>query len=206
MKTTFNIKILLFCLFTILTVNMEAQNASKIQKTRPARNIHPPRPARPIHPPHVKPIPSHIIYPNHRHYFPPYRHRVVYHFPHRPRVYYHHGHPYHFYNGYFWRPNRNRFIFSVPPFGLRINFLPTGYHKVFIGPDVYFYFKGTFYKKYGEEYEVIKAPYNAVVYELPEEATEVYIGGKRFYEYNHVLYKVVRTPEGKVFKVVNYVN
>ncbi|WP_196889155.1 DUF6515 family protein [Aureivirga sp. CE67] len=218
MKATLNFKIILFVFLATLTFNTNAQNESKIERSRPAkpirpphvrpaRPIHPPhtRPARPIHPPHVKPIPAHVVFPSHHHYIPPYRHHVRHYFPHRPVIYYHHGHPYHFYDGRYWRPNRNRFIFSAPPFGLRINLLPIGFQTVIVGTDSYFYFKGTFYKRLGNQYEVIHAPYNAVVYELPEEAVVVNINGKKYYEYNHVLYKVVTTPRGKAFKVVNYV-
>ena len=214
MKIRTYIKAILLALFVFCMPTVEAQKASKIHGATVEKHYRPIRPA-------GRSIPSHRVFPSHDHhhfhphphfrphphphFFPPYRHRVRPYFPHRPIVYYHHHNPYHFYNGHFWRPNRNRFIFSAPPFGIQINCLPKRYARVFVGSNLFFYYKGTFYKQYGKKYGVVKAPTSAIVYELPEEATEVTVNGKKLYEYNHVLYKVITTPQGKAFKVVNYV-
>src|SRR5689334_6932382 len=56
------------------------------------------------------------------------------------------GYSYRYQHGYFYRPYGSVFRVSVPPFGIRIATLPPGYHRVYAGPNPYYYYNGVYYR------------------------------------------------------------
>lgn len=119
----------------------------------------------------------------------------------------HNGVRLHYNSGLYYRYNRGRYIVVTPPIGIRIGVLPVGHTVIMIGGYRYYYYQGCYYTyiETTQEYEVIEAPQDAIVYTLPEDTEEVIIDGKTYFESNSVLYKVVVTPEGKAFQVVSVI-
>ena len=110
---------------------------------------------------------------------------------------------YHYTNGKYYRFVGGRYVVATPPRHLRVKALPVGFVRVLVGPKPYFYHGGVYYVKAldTEEYEIVEAPQDAIVYILPEDAEELSIDGERYFESYGTLYKVVTTPDGKAFKV-----
>ncbi len=107
-------------------------------------------------------------------------------------------------NGRYYKHLRGKYILVSPPRGLRVKVLPVGFITIVIRGRNYYHYEGVYYRKNLElnEYEVVEAPEDIIVYTLPEDTEEVEIDGKIYYESYGTLYKVVVTPEGKAFKVV----
>ena len=59
-----------------------------------------------------------------------------------------------------------------------------------------------YYRQYEREYKVVVPPVGAEVPSLPEEAQEVTVNGKVFYEYKGVYYQASQNDEGKTVYVI----
>lgn len=73
--------------------------------------------------------------------------------------------PYFYHNGRFYRPWRGRYYHYIPPIGARLRFLPYGFWNFNIGPALYFYGGGVYYRYLPGEnmYVVVPRPQNAPV-------------------------------------------
>ncbi len=71
--------------------------------------------------------------------------------------------PYFFHNGYFYRGWRGRYYMYRPPLGARLPFLPYGFWNFRIGPAMYFYGGGVYYRYIPSEnmYVVVPRPNQA---------------------------------------------
>ena len=118
----------------------------------------------------------------------------------------HRNQPYHFHNGYYYRPYANQYIITRPPVGIRISILPPGYRRIAFGSSVYYYSTGSFYVANGNQYVVAAPPIGIVVNSLPDEAEEVTLNNESLYEFNGVLYKKVTTPEGTAYEVAGEID
>jgi hypothetical protein len=89
-------------------------------------------------------------------------------------------------------------------FGLRIGALPFGFSTIYIGPHLFYYYDGTYYRPYGDnEYEVTAPPLGAKVPELPRNSKVTVIDGQKYYESNGTYYKEEITDSNDVlYKVV----
>lgn len=101
------------------------------------------------------------------------------------------GIPYRYQQGYFYRPYGSAFRVSVPPIGIHVGVLPTGYRRMYIGPDPYYFYDGTYYRNLpsSDEYEVVAPPLGAVVASLPPGAKVTVIDGQKYYEDNGTFYQ-----------------
>ena len=66
----------------------------------------------------------------------------------------------------------------------------------------YYYFRCTYYVDCDDYYEVVDAPEDAIVYDLPEGYEEVVIDGVKYYKYEDVLYKPVYISGELAYRVV----
>ncbi|MBK6635251.1 MAG: hypothetical protein IPG38_13930 [Chitinophagaceae bacterium] len=55
------------------------------------------------------------------------------------------------------------YVHYGPVFGVRVNVLPYGYNRIFVGPDPYYYNNGIYYRPYNNQYEVVAPPLHATV-------------------------------------------
>ncbi|MFH1320217.1 MAG: DUF6515 family protein [Bacteroidota bacterium] len=112
----------------------------------------------------------------------------------------------HYHTGIFYKPKgAASFVVVRPPMGIRIKVLPPEHRKIVIGPAVYFYYYGTFYKKTpnSDEYEVIDAPVGAEVDALPDGYETKTIDSEEYYELDDVYYKPKENEEGEmIYEVV----
>jgi Family of unknown function (DUF6515) len=78
-----------------------------------------------------------------------------------------------------------------PRFGVRINVLPVGYSRVYVGPNPYYYNSGVYYRPYssGGGYEVTAPPLGAVVSQLPSDAKVTVIDGQKYYQVGGTFYQ-----------------
>ncbi|HMK05758.1 MAG TPA: DUF6515 family protein [Ferruginibacter sp.] len=78
-----------------------------------------------------------------------------------------------------------------PRFGVRINVLPVGYSRIYVGPSPYYYNSGVYYRPYsnGGGYEVIAPPLGAVVAQLPSDAKVTVIDGQKYYQVGGTFYQ-----------------
>ncbi|WP_103072181.1 DUF6515 family protein [Aquimarina sediminis] len=146
------------------------------------------------------------------HYRYPRHHRVVRTLPrHHMRVMYL-GLPYFYYAGIYYTVYNDAYTVVLPPSGFRITVLPVGYVSITVGPSIYFYHSGVYYTKTStpssEEvrYEVTYPPVGTLITDIHEDAEEVIIDGKIFYDFNNVLYKRVSTFDGNTAYEVVYIN
>ncbi len=94
-------------------------------------------------------------------------------------------------------------LFGYPAIGFRIGFLPYGYYPFYFGPDLYYYYGGTFYRPYdGGGYEVTTPPVGAAVPSLPKGAQSIVIDKQQYYEFNGVYYQEGVDDKGKKIYVV----
>jgi hypothetical protein len=90
-----------------------------------------------------------------------------------------------------------------PRFGVRLAVLPPFYYRLYVGPDPFYYYNGTFYSPYGNnEYTTVEPPLGARVPELPGDAKEVVIDGQRYYEFEGTYYQEEITSDNKKQYVV----
>lgn len=89
-------------------------------------------------------------------------------------------------------------------FGMRIGALPFGYSSIYVGPHLFYYYDGIYYRSYGDDqYEVTAPPLGAKVPNLPRDAKAVVIDGQKYYESNGTYYKEEITDSNDVlYKVV----
>jgi len=85
---------------------------------------------------------------------------------------------------------------TYPPAGVRVKTLPSGHRPIHVGPLVYFFLDGIFYRQSSQGYAVAAAPVGAVVPVLPAPAVLVTIGAMTYYTYADVYYRKV--PDGYV--------
>lgn len=71
--------------------------------------------------------------------------------------------PYIYHNGYFYRGWRGRYFMFRPPLGARLRFLPYGFWSFQIGPALYYYGGGVYYRYIPGEnmYVVVPRPQQA---------------------------------------------
>ncbi len=149
-----------------------------------------------------KPAPPKIVY---RHGAPHIRTVVV---PREAIVIKHRHYNYHYHNGYYYRPWGNSYRIIGPPLGIRIRVLPMGYFSWSVGPVMYYYYGGTYYRQipHADEYEVIRPPIGSTVPSLPDDYNEVIRNGESLYEVNGILYRPIDTRDGRVFEIVGYMD
>lgn len=100
------------------------------------------------------------------------------------------GLPYYYGAGAFYKPYGGYYRTIRPPYGIRVGFLPYGYRRFYVGPSLFFYYNGIFYRQYNDrEYEVVNPPMGAEVTELPDGAQPVTVNGEKFYEKDGTYYK-----------------
>jgi len=121
----------------------------------------------------------------------------------RPVIVPYHGISYRYSGGYFYRPYGNYWRPGPPPIGIRISTLPYGYMPLYVGPSLFFYNSGIFYRRYdNSNYEVVDPPMGAQVSSLPSGAKTVTVNGEEFYEYNGTYYKETTNDKGKTVYTV----
>ena len=81
-----------------------------------------------------------------------------------------------------------------PLAGVHVNALPPGHRPIHVGPLVYFFLDGIFYRHAAQGYAVVAAPIGAVVPVLPAPAVLITIGAMTYYTYADVYYQ--RVPDG----------
>jgi hypothetical protein len=115
------------------------------------------------------------------------------------------GYPYWYDRGCFYGYYDGFYEPVFAPFGIRVNILPIGYYPIYIGPSLYYYYEGVYYRRYhdnSDEYEVVDAPMDAVVKSLPKGATKVVLNGEKFYEFNGNYYKEGTNSKNEVVYTV----
>lgn len=87
---------------------------------------------------------------------------VVRSLPSRHRTIVYGGRPYHYYDGYWYRPMGDRFVVVLPPVGIVIPTLPFGYVTLTIGGNPYYTYGGVYYAPYSTGgYVVVDPPQGA---------------------------------------------
>lgn len=96
------------------------------------------------------------------------------------------------------------FIHFRPVFGLRVNMLPPGYNRFYVGPNPFYYNNGVYYRQYPRGgYEVVAPPLNALVNNLPANATVTIIDGQKYYQVGGTFYQEEITANNKLrYRVV----
>lgn len=115
------------------------------------------------------------------------------------------GYPYWYDRGCFYGYYDGFYEPVFAPIGIHVRILPLGYYPFYIGPSLYYYYDGIYYRKYqdnSDEYEVVDAPIGAVVSSLPKGATKVVLNGEKFYEFNGNYYKEGANSKNEVVYTV----
>ena len=114
------------------------------------------------------------------------------------------GLPYRYQQGYFYRPYGSSFRISVPPIGIHIGTLPVGYRRMYVGPDPYYVYEGTYYRSLPSsgEYEVVAPPLGTVVTALPPGAQVKVIDGQKYYEQDGTYYQETITSDNRLHYTV----
>ncbi|HEX2682743.1 MAG TPA: DUF6515 family protein [Ferruginibacter sp.] len=82
------------------------------------------------------------------------------------------------------------YVHFGPTFGVRINVLPYGYHRIYVGSDPYYYNEGVYYRPYANnQYEVVAPPLGASVNKLPSNATVTVVDGQQYYQVGGTFYQ-----------------
>lgn len=86
---------------------------------------------------------------------------------------------------------RRPYVPFGPLFGVRINVLPRGYSRIYVGSNPYYYNDGVYYRSYssGTGYEVVAPPLNATVSRLPANATVTMVDGQKYYQVGGTFYQ-----------------
>ncbi len=107
-----------------------------------------------------------------------------------------------FYPHYNYRPfYRSPFdyVHFGPAFGIRLNILPVGYNRIYVGPNPYYYYDGIYYRPYNNGgYEVVAPPLGAVVNRLPKAYNIKVINGEKYYEVGGTFYQQQIMQNGAV--------
>lgn len=96
------------------------------------------------------------------------------------------------------------YVHFGPVFGLRINVLPFGYSRFYVGTVPYYYNEGVYYRSYSNGgYEVVEPPLNATVQRLPSNANVTVIDGQKYYQVGGTFYQEEIADNGKIsYRVV----
>lgn len=87
-----------------------------------------------------------------------------------------------------------------PVFGVRINVLPIGYSRVYVGSVPYYYNQGIYYRSYNSGgYEIVAPPLGASVNRLPSNAKVTIIDGQKYYELGGTYYQEEIAENNKIF-------
>ncbi len=83
------------------------------------------------------------------------------------------------------------YVHYGPVFGVRINALPYGYSRIYVGSNPYYYNNGVYYRPQNNNsgYEVVAPPLNATVNRLPANATVTMIDGQKYYQVGGTFYQ-----------------
>ncbi len=76
-----------------------------------------------------------------------------------------------------------------PRIGFSINVLPRRYSRHRVGGINFYYSSGSYYRRYGNSYRVVLAPFGARVRYLPVGYEIMYVRGRRVYYYDGVFYR-----------------
>ncbi len=89
---------------------------------------------------------------------------------------------------------------TYPTIGISINTLPGNPRQLRMNNNLYFEVRGVFYIQIGgnHQYQVVRPPVGAVVYDLPAYAEEVIIDGYVYYRYGDVYYAAIVLDNGYV--------
>ena len=105
-----------------------------------------------------------------------------------------------------YRPSyrsRPAYVHFGPVFGFRLNVLPFGYSRIYVGGNPYYYNEGVYYRNYNNSYEVVAPPLNATVNKLPSNATVTVINGQKYYQVGGTFYQEAFTENNKLsYRVV----
>lgn len=106
-------------------------------------------------------------------------------------------------------------ILLVPPVfrtGIVIAALPPYYTVTRVSNVSYYYANGVYYVKSNrpqpgrEAYESVMPPVGTVVPSLPEGARAIQVDGRDYFEYHHIVYKVINTAGAVNYEVSGYTN
>jgi len=86
--------------------------------------------------------------------------------------------------------------------------LPPRYVPVYVGGNPFYYNEGVYYRPSAGGYEVVSAPYGAIVYQLPPGSQTLNRGGETYYRYrdtagNEVYYQKIMYQGRMAFMVVS---
>lgn len=84
------------------------------------------------------------------------------------------------------------------PHGSVYHSLPAGFFALSVAGAAFFYHMGHYYRQTPAGYVVVQAPFGARVRVLPEECSDMYIDGRRYYDCNEVFYQ----PDGDEYIVI----
>ena len=93
--------------------------------------------------------------------------------------------------------------YAYPHVGFYINTLPYGYYPFYYGPDLYYYWGGTFYRPSDKGYAIAAPPIGATIPKLPANAHPIMIDGQQYDELNGVYYKESVDDKGKKTYIVS---
>jgi len=79
--------------------------------------------------------------------------------------------------------------YSRPYVGVRINVLPVGYYRFFMGNYPYYYYNGIYYRSYNNYYQTVAPPMGAIVPRIPPGSKATVIDGQKYYEFNGTYYR-----------------
>lgn len=105
-------------------------------------------------------------------------------------------------NGDFYRYNGGRYLLVMPPNGLVINKLPKNSFHLDAKGKWYDFRNGIFYKAVDNGFEVVPAPLDAIIYDLPLLTDVVMVKDRAYYEYLGILYEKVIVDNEQGFQVV----
>jgi len=95
------------------------------------------------------------------------------------------------------------YVHFGPVFGFRLNVLPFGYSRIYVGSNPYYYNDGVYYRNYNNGYEVVAPPLNAVVNRIPSNASVTVIDGRKYYQVGGTFYQEEFTENNKLtYRVV----
>jgi hypothetical protein len=111
--------------------------------------------------------------------------------------------PYHYYDGYYYRPYGYQYMMVAPPVGIVVPALPSGYVSVMIGTRVYYSYQGVFYLPVGNNYQVVQKPEEEepVAKTNPtgdSEYEKIILEGKTYYKKGSKYYKATVNDNGEI--------
>ncbi|HYG39062.1 MAG TPA: DUF6515 family protein [Cytophagales bacterium] len=112
----------------------------------------------------------------------------------------HGGVNYSYNDGIFYKPSKKGYVVVAPPVGARVRILPSNYKRIVIGPSVYFYYYGAYYRhdRRLNHYFVVAPPVGAIVDALPYGYHKVFIDGITYYVFEGTYYRAFIDNYGEV--------